>query len=133
MGAPAPGVPSVTGAGLRPSLIRLLDRLCCPACRARGAGEFSLVERREGLACASCAAWYPVVGGIPDLREDAAARPLAAVDGRALAFYERAGFSIEGRARGDTVHDGIRLDSILLSLLAEEYKAPDRSKDRSGR
>lgn len=50
---------------------------------------------------------------------------------RALAFYERAGFSIEGRARGDTIHDGVRLDSILLSLLAEEYKSPDRSKDGS--
>ncbi len=52
---------------------------------------------------------------------------------RAVAFYERAGFSIEGRARGDTIHDGIRLDSILLSLLAEEYKSPDRSKDGSGK
>lgn len=36
--------------------------LCCPRCHAE------LREESESLACASCAAVYPVVLGIPDLR-----------------------------------------------------------------
>jgi RimJ/RimL family protein N-acetyltransferase len=42
---------------------------------------------------------------------------------RAVAFYKRAGFAIEGRLRGDTVQDGKAIDSILMSLLASEHKA----------
>lgn len=36
---------------------------------------------------------------------------------RALSFYLKAGFKIEGRARADTIQDDIPLDSILLSIL----------------
>jgi RimJ/RimL family protein N-acetyltransferase len=42
---------------------------------------------------------------------------------RALTFYMRAGFKVEGRARADTIQNGISLDSILLSILAREYGA----------
>jgi len=47
---------------------------------------------------------------------------------RALAFYLRAGFKIEGHARGDTIQDGASLDSTLLSILSSEYgPAQDRN------
>jgi diamine N-acetyltransferase len=41
---------------------------------------------------------------------------------RAVAFYQRAGFSLEGCARADTIHDGTPTDSILLALLRDEYR-----------
>lgn len=50
---------------LAPPLGRVLDVLCCPVCRS---------ELHEGdgvLACAACAATYPVVDGIFDLRPPA--------------------------------------------------------------
>lgn len=40
----------------------------------------------------------------------------------ALTFYLKAGFKIEGRARADTIQDGITLDSILLSILDREHR-----------
>jgi RimJ/RimL family protein N-acetyltransferase len=42
---------------------------------------------------------------------------------RALAFYLRAGFKVEGHARGDTVQDGKRLDATLLSILSDEHRS----------
>lgn len=39
---------------------------------------------------------------------------------RVVSFYERAGFTVEGRARGETVQDGKTVDSILMSVLATE-------------
>ena len=42
---------------------------------------------------------------------------------RAVAFYQRAGFTIEGRARADTVRDGKSIDAILMSILSHEYRA----------
>jgi RimJ/RimL family protein N-acetyltransferase len=44
-------------------------------------------------------------------------------NGRAIAFYQRAGFKIEGRARSDTIRDGKRIDSTLMSLLRDEHRA----------
>jgi RimJ/RimL family protein N-acetyltransferase len=48
---------------------------------------------------------------------------LRVVDGnqRAVNFYLRAGFMIEGRARSDTVRDGKSIDSTLMSILAHEH------------
>lgn len=40
---------------------------------------------------------------------------------RAIAFYLRAGFKIEGNARCDTIQDGMSLDASLLSILSSEY------------
>lgn len=40
---------------------------------------------------------------------------------RALAFYLRAGMKIEGHARSDTIQNGKSIDSILLSVLRDEY------------
>jgi len=48
---------------------------------------------------------------------------LRVIDGnqRAVDFYLRAGFKIEGRARSDTVRDGKSIDSTLMSILAHEH------------
>jgi RimJ/RimL family protein N-acetyltransferase len=46
---------------------------------------------------------------------------VVATNPRALAFYLRAGFKIEGHARGDTIQNGKRLDATLLSILSNEY------------
>jgi len=40
---------------------------------------------------------------------------------RAVAFYLRAGFKIEGCARADTVRDGRSIDSTLMSILKHEH------------
>jgi RimJ/RimL family protein N-acetyltransferase len=40
---------------------------------------------------------------------------------RAVAFYLRAGFKIEGYAREDTVRDGKRIGSTLMSILKHEH------------
>jgi len=53
---------------------------------------------------------------------------VVATNPRALAFYLRAGFKIEGHARGDTIQDGASLDSTLLSILSNEY---DPGQDRN--
>jgi RimJ/RimL family protein N-acetyltransferase len=42
---------------------------------------------------------------------------------RAVAFYRRAGFKIEGRARSDTLRDGKSVDSTLMSILSHEHRA----------
>ena len=49
---------------------------------------------------------------------------LRVVDGnqRAVDFYLRAGFEIEGRARNDTIRDGKSIDSTLMSILAHEHQ-----------
>ena len=41
---------------------------------------------------------------------------------RALTFYLKVGFKIEGRARADTIQNDIPLDFILLSILAREHR-----------
>ncbi len=40
---------------------------------------------------------------------------------RAQAFYEKLGFMTEGRLRHDTRRDGTPVDSIVMSILADEY------------
>jgi RimJ/RimL family protein N-acetyltransferase len=49
---------------------------------------------------------------------------LRVVDGnqRAVDFYLRAGFKIEGRARNDTIREGKSIDSTLMSILAHEHQ-----------
>lgn len=47
---------------------RLLEILCCPACRS----AVKLVPDGAGLECVTCRRIYPVIDGIPDmLVEDA--------------------------------------------------------------
>jgi uncharacterized protein YbaR (Trm112 family) len=61
---------AVNEAVLRPGLSRILDRLCCPRCRtADGAPEIALAEASSALTCARCGSRYPVVSGVPDLRD----------------------------------------------------------------
>lgn len=40
---------------------------------------------------------------------------------RAIEFYRRLGFTVEGTSRQDTVHEGTRLDSVWMSMLAAEH------------
>lgn len=49
---------------------------------------------------------------------------------RALGFYERLGFVLEGRFRQDTIHDGNPVDSIWMAMLASERPpaGPDASE-----
>jgi RimJ/RimL family protein N-acetyltransferase len=56
---------------------------------------------------------------------------VVATNPRALAFYLRAGFKVEGHARSDTIQDGKRLDSTLLSILSEEF-GPRQDQDSRG-
>jgi len=53
---------------------------------------------------------------------------VVATNQRALAFYLRAGFKIEGCARSDTIQDGKSLDSTLLSILSDERGPAGRER-----
>jgi len=80
----------VNEAVLRPGLSRILDRLCCPRCRtADGAPEIALAEASSALTCARCGSRYPVVSGVPDLRDAPGPGAESALDRRAVDFYER--------------------------------------------
>jgi len=47
---------------------RLLEILCCPACRG------DVVEQAEGLHCLECGRLYPIEDGIPVMLVDAATK-----------------------------------------------------------
>lgn len=42
---------------------------------------------------------------------------------RALKSYLKVGFTLEGRARGEGLRDGVRYDGLYMGLLREEWKA----------
>lgn len=52
-------------------LRKMMDRICCPACKGQLAlkvGEENEVEILTGtLSCGKCAITYPIENGIPDL------------------------------------------------------------------
>lgn len=48
---------------------------------------------------------------------------LHAYNERALKSYEKAGFKLEGRMRGEGLRDGVRFDSLWMGLLREEWEA----------
>ncbi|MBI5354656.1 MAG: GNAT family N-acetyltransferase [Chloroflexi bacterium] len=48
---------------------------------------------------------------------------LHAYNERALKSYEKVGFKLEGRVRGDGLRDGVRYDSLWMGILREEWGA----------
>jgi RimJ/RimL family protein N-acetyltransferase len=48
---------------------------------------------------------------------------LHAYNERALKSYEKAGFTLEGRMRGEGQRDGVRYDSLWMGILREEWLA----------
>lgn len=49
---------------------------------------------------------------------------LHAYNERALKAYEKVGFKLEGRMRGEGLRDGVRYDSLWMGILREEWLAP---------
>lgn len=76
--------------GVRSGVRRVLDRLCCPRCRAEcGDSVASLAEESECLSCPRCGRRYPVRDGVPDLRPEPIGDAAGSLDTRAVEFYER--------------------------------------------
>jgi RimJ/RimL family protein N-acetyltransferase len=48
---------------------------------------------------------------------------LHAYNERALKSYEKVGFKLEGRTRGEGLRDGVRFDSLWMGILREEWLA----------
>ena len=48
---------------------------------------------------------------------------LHAYNERALKSYEKVGFKMEGRMRGEGWRDGVRYDSLWMGILREEWLA----------
>lgn len=48
---------------------------------------------------------------------------LHAYNERALKSYQKIGFQLEGRMRGEGLRDGIRYDSLWMGILREEWEA----------
>ncbi len=46
---------------------------------------------------------------------------LHAYNERALKSYEKVGFKLEGRMRGEGLRDGVRFDSLWMGILREEW------------
>lgn len=42
---------------------------------------------------------------------------------RALKTYQKVGFQLEGRVRGDVIKDGVRYDGLYMGILREEWLA----------
>jgi RimJ/RimL family protein N-acetyltransferase len=53
---------------------------------------------------------------------------LHAYNERALKSYEKVGFKLEGRMRGEGLRDGIRFDSLWMGILREEWLAQQEAK-----
>ena len=49
---------------------------------------------------------------------------LHAYNERALKSYQKVGFTLEGRMRGEGLRDGVRYDSYWMGILREEWFAP---------
>jgi RimJ/RimL family protein N-acetyltransferase len=52
---------------------------------------------------------------------------LHAYNERALKSYEKVGFKLEGRMRGEGLRDGVRYDSLWMGILREEWLALQES------
>ena len=48
---------------------------------------------------------------------------LHAYNERALKSYQKVGFQLEGRMRGEGLRDGVRFDSLWMGILREEWLA----------
>lgn len=48
---------------------------------------------------------------------------LHAYNERALKSYQKVGFTLEGRMRGEGIRDGVRFDSLWMGILREEWLA----------
>ncbi|MCE9645604.1 MAG: GNAT family N-acetyltransferase [Chloroflexi bacterium] len=53
---------------------------------------------------------------------------LHAYNERALRTYQKVGFKLEGRMRGEGLRDGVRFDSLWMGILREEWLAAEASK-----
>ena len=53
---------------------------------------------------------------------------LHAYNERALKTYQKAGFQLEGRTRGEGLRDGVRFDSLWMGILREEWLALQEGK-----
>jgi len=53
---------------------------------------------------------------------------LHAYNERALKTYQKVGFQLEGRTRGDGLRDGVRFDGLWMGILREEWLALKESK-----
>ena len=53
---------------------------------------------------------------------------LHAYNERALKAYEKVGFKLEGRMRGEGLRDGVRYDSLWMGILREEWLAQHETK-----
>ena len=53
---------------------------------------------------------------------------LHAYNERALKSYEKVGFKMEGRMRGEGLRDGVRFDSLWMGILREDWLAAQESK-----
>ncbi len=53
---------------------------------------------------------------------------LHAYNERALKTYQKVGFQLEGRTRGDGMRDGVRYDGLWMGLLREEWLAQQVTK-----
>lgn len=53
---------------------------------------------------------------------------LHAYNERALKAYEKVGFKLEGRTRGDGLRDGVRFDSLWMGILREDWLAAQEAK-----
>ncbi len=47
---------------------------------------------------------------------------------RALKSYQKAGFTLEGRMRGEGLRDGVRYDSLWMGILRDEWFARQEAK-----
>ena len=53
---------------------------------------------------------------------------LHAYNERALKTYQKIGFQLEGRMRGEGLRDGVRFDSLWMGILREEWLARQEAK-----
>jgi RimJ/RimL family protein N-acetyltransferase len=53
---------------------------------------------------------------------------LHAYNERALKSYQKVGFTLEGRMRGEGLRDGVRYDSLWMGVLREEWLRPQVTK-----
>jgi RimJ/RimL family protein N-acetyltransferase len=53
---------------------------------------------------------------------------LHAYNERALKTYQKVGFQLEGRSRGEGLRDGVRFDTLWMGILREEWLALQEAK-----
>src|SRR5690606_32220306 len=50
---------------------------------------------------------------------------------RALKSYQKVGFILEGRVRGEGLRDGVRYDSLYMGILREEWLALSQESEKT--